>query len=92
MPGEGNPDAHIIFLGEAPGKNEAATGRPFIGRSGQLLRKMIRSLGLKESDVFITRPVKYLPDRGTPSKEQIAHGRTHLTKQLTVINPKIIVL
>ncbi len=92
VPGEGSPHAKIVFLGEAPGKNEAATGRPFIGRSGQLLRKMIRRLGLKESDVFITSPVKYLPDRGTPSKEQIVHGRKHLAKQIAVINPKIIVL
>lgn len=92
VPGEGNPDADIVFLGEAPGKNEAKTGRPFIGRSGQLLRKMIRDAGLIESEVFITSPVKYLPDRGTPTKEDIKHGRVHLSKQLAVINPKIIVL
>lgn len=92
VPGEGNPDADIVFLGEAPGKTEAATGRPFVGRSGKLLRLMIRGLGLKESDVFITSPVKYLPDRGTPTKEQITHGKKHLMKQLDVIKPKIIVL
>ena len=92
VPGEGNPDAKIVFLGEAPGRKEAATGRPFIGRSGQLLRGLIRDTGLQESEVYITSPVKYLPDRGTPSKKQIAHGRTHLAKQLAVIQPKIIVL
>lgn len=92
VPGEGNFDADIVFLGEAPGKNEAKTGRPFIGRSGQLLRKMIRESGLREEDVFITSPVKYLPDRGTPTKEHIRHGRIHLTKQLAIIDPKIIVL
>jgi len=92
VPGEGNPDADIVFLGEAPGKNEAMTGRPFIGRSGQILRKLIRDAGLTESEVFITSPVKYLPDRGTPTKEHVAHGRIHLKKQLAVINPKIIVL
>lgn len=90
--GEGNPNADIVFLGEAPGKNEAREGRPFIGRSGQLLRKMIRSVGLKEEDVFITSPVKYLPNRGTPTKKDIRHGRMHLAKQLDVIQPKIIVL
>jgi uracil-DNA glycosylase len=90
--GEGNPDADIMFLGEAPGKNEAKTGRPFIGRSGQLLRRMIRESGLREEDVYITSPVKYLPDRGTPTKKDIAHGRMHLSKQLAVIEPKIIVL
>ncbi len=90
--GEGNPDADIVFLGEAPGKTEAKTGRPFVGRSGQLLRRMIREAGLKEEEVYITSPVKYLPDRGTPTKKDIAHGRMHLAKQLAVIEPKIIVL
>ncbi len=92
VPGEGNPDADIVFLGEAPGRTEAATGRPFVGRSGQLLRKLIRESGLEEKDVYITSPVKYLPDRGTPTKKDIAHGRMHLHKQLAVIEPKIIVL
>lgn len=92
VPGEGSTEANIVFLGEAPGRTEAATGRPFVGRSGKLLRSMIASIGLKEADVFITSPVKYLPDRGTPSKEQIVHGRIHLYKQLDIINPKIIVL
>lgn len=92
VPGEGNPDALIVFIGEAPGKTEAKTGRPFIGRSGQLLRSLIREVGLKEEDVFITSPVKYLPDRGTPTPKDIAHGRIHLQKQLDIIDPKIIVL
>lgn len=93
VPGEGNPDADIVFLGEAPGRQEAATGRPFVGRSGQLLRKMIREVGLDdEKDVYITSPVKYLPDRGTPSPKDIEHGRIHLNKQLDVIDPKLIVL
>lgn len=93
VPGEGNPDAEIVFIGEAPGKQEAKTGRPFIGRSGKLLRSMIRGLGLDdEKDVFITSPVKYLPEKGTPSPAEIAHGKTHLDKQLEIINPKIIVL
>jgi len=90
--GEGNPDADIVFIGEAPGKQEAATGRPFIGRSGQLLRSLIREIGLKEEDVYITSPVKYLPDRGTPTSEDIAHGRAHLMKQFAVIHPKVVVL
>lgn len=90
--GEGNPDADIVFIGEAPGKQEAVTGRPFIGRSGQLLRSLIRDAGFKEDAVYITSPVKYLPDRGTPSSSDIAHGRLHLMKQLAVIQPKIVVL
>ncbi len=93
VPGEGNPDADVVFIGEAPGKNEAMVGRPFIGRSGKLLRRFITEvLGLKESEVFITSPVKYLPDSGTPSSSDIAHGKIHLEKQLEIIDPKIIVL
>ena len=90
--GEGSPDADIVFIGEAPGKKEAETGRPFVGRSGQLLRSLIREAGLKEEDVYITSPVKYLPNSGTPTIKDIEHGKTHLQKQLDVIDPKIIVL
>ncbi len=92
VPGEGNPDAKIVFLGEAPGREEAKTGRPFIGRSGKLLRFLITGIGLAEEEVFITSPVKYLPVYGTPKRTDIAHGKTHLLKQLDVIEPKIIVL
>lgn len=90
--GEGNPNAKVAFIGEAPGKTEALTGRPFIGRSGKFLRALIVSIGLKEDKVYITSPVKYLPDRGTPTSQDIAHGKTHLDKQLSVISPKIVVL
>ena len=92
VPGEGNPDADVMFVGEAPGKTEAVTGRPFVGRSGKFLRFLIRKTGLKENDVFITSPVKYLPKRGTPSARDIAHGMRHLAKQIAVIQPKVIVL
>ncbi|MBI5044562.1 MAG: uracil-DNA glycosylase [Candidatus Levybacteria bacterium] len=93
VPGEGNPDADIVFIGEAPGKTEAATGRPFIGRSGQLLRSLIREIGFDDQeDVYITSPVKYLPDRGTPTSDDIAHGREHLMKQFEIIQPKFVVL
>ena len=90
--GEGNPYAEIAFIGEAPGKEEAKVGRPFIGRSGRFLRSAIREIGLEEKEVFITSPVKYLPRRGTPSNADIVHGRTHLLRQLAIIDPKIIVL
>ncbi len=92
VPGEGNANARVVFIGEAPGKEEAKTGRPFVGRSGKLLRSLIRSIGLKEEDVYITSPVKYLPDQGTPSKEDIEHGKKYLERQLNIIKPKIIVL
>lgn len=92
VPGEGDADAEVMFLGEAPGREEAKTGRPFIGRSGKLLRSLIKEVGLNEEGVFITSPVKYLPDRGTPSSKDIEHGRIHLNKQISVISPKLIVL
>lgn len=92
VPGEGSPDAKVVFIGEAPGKKESETGRPFIGRSGKLLRQLIKEAGLKDEEVYITSPVKYLPKYITPTPEDVAHGRTHLFKQLSVIQPKIIVL
>jgi DNA polymerase len=92
VPGEGNSDARIVFIGEAPGREEAKTGRPFVGRSGKLLRQMIRDIGLDEARVFITSPVHYLPLRGTPSTAMIHHGRQHLFDQLSVIKPDMIVL
>lgn len=90
--GEGNPDANIMFIGEAPGRLEAETGRPFVGRSGQLLRSAIRDLGLREEDVYITSPVKRLPVYKTPKPKDIEHGMTHLQKQIDVINPRVMVL
>lgn len=92
VPGEGNPNARIMFLGEAPGKTEAETGRPFVGRSGQLLRFLIRGIGLNEDEVYITSAVKYLPDKGTPTRIDILHGKIHLDKQISVIDPQLIVL
>jgi DNA polymerase len=99
VPGEGDPDTKVVFIGEAPGKKEAELGRPFIGRSGQLLRSMIRGIELDdEKDVYITSPVKYLPlgkdgtPGGTPTPDDIAHGRIHLMKQLDIIKPSIVVL
>ena len=92
VPGEGSADARILFVGEAPGRTEAETGRPFIGRSGKLLRKTIQEVGLKEEEVYITSPVKYLPDYGTPTTKDILHGKIHFDEQVKIINPDIIVL
>jgi DNA polymerase len=92
VPGEGSGKMPVLFVGEAPGRTEAKTGRPFIGRSGELLRQMIREIGLDESEVFITSPVHYLPVTGKPSPAMIEHGRTHLLKQIKVIKPRVIVL
>lgn len=98
VPGEGSPNASIVFVGEAPGRTESQTGRPFVGRSGKFLRSLICELGVKDEDVFITSPVKYLPASrqglpgNTPSKSDINHGRLHLFKQLKIIDSKIVVL
>lgn len=92
VPGEGNPNSKIIFVGEAPGREEAATGRPFVGRSGKFLTQLLTSIGILREEVFITSPVKYLPKRGTPTTSDITHGRTHLLKQLKIIQPKLIIL
>ncbi len=92
VPGEGSANAKVMFIGEAPGKNEAKVGRPFVGGSGKILRKLIREIRLREEDVFITSPVHYLPKRGTPTVAAILHGREHTFKQLKLINPKLVVL
>jgi len=92
VPGEGNANADIVFIGEAPGKTEAETGRPFVGRSGKLLRSMLEEIGIQDKDVYITSPVKYLPKYVTPKQTDIEHGRKHLFKQLAIIDPKVIVL
>ena len=92
VPGEGSADVPVMFIGEAPGKEEAKTGRPFVGRSGRLLRAAIDSIGIEPEKAFITSPVHYLPDAGKPSPAMIAHGTIHLLKQIAVIEPRVLVL
>lgn len=92
VPGEGNQNAKILFLGEAPGYLESQTGRPFVGRAGKFLTKMLDSIGIRREDVFITSPVKYFPGRRAPSLEEIRHGMIHTRKQIETIKPKAIVL
>jgi len=92
VPGEGNPNARIVFVGEAGGPTESKTGRPFVGRAGKFLTQLLNSIGIKREDVFITSSVKYYPGRRTLKNEEIAHGRKHLLKQIEIINPKLIVL
>lgn len=92
VPGEGNPNAKIMFIGEAPGKQESLAGRPFVGRSGKFLTEFLKSIGIDRKDVFITSPVKYFPDYRAPTNAEIAHGAEHLQQQIDIINPKLIVL
>lgn len=92
VPGEGNPNAKIMFVGEAPGKQESLTGRPFVGRSGKFLTELLKSIGIDRKDTYITSPVKYFPGYRAPTNAEITHGRTHLQKQIEIISPKVIVL
>jgi DNA polymerase len=81
-----------MFLGEAPGIEESRTGRPFIGRAGKFLTRMLDSIGIKREEVFITSPVKYYPGRRAPNIREIRHGMIHTKKQIETIKPKLIVL
>ncbi len=92
VPGEGNPDAKIMFLGEAPGYKESETGRPFIGRAGKFLDKMLAKARIRREDVFITSPVKYFPGKRAPTAEEFRHGMIHTRRQIDIIKPRIIVL
>lgn len=90
--GEGSVDARIMFIGEAPGREESKTGRPFIGRSGRLLTQLLDSVGIHRQDVYITSPVKYYPGKRAPATKEITHGKKHLKQQVDIIRPKVIVL
>ena len=90
--GEGNVDCGVMFVGEAPGQNEDRLKRPFVGRGGQLLDRMIESIGWKRSDVYITNIVKRRPpENRDPSPDEIAAYRPYLTRQIEIINPKAVV-
>ncbi|MDB5260587.1 MAG: hypothetical protein JWN37_818 [Candidatus Nomurabacteria bacterium] len=91
--GEGTEKANIVCIGEAPGKTEALTGKPFCGRSGKLLDEMLASIGLDRQKVYITNLVKDRPhDNRDPSPEEIALYAPFLDRQLEIIKPKVIVL
>ena len=90
--GEGNPDCEVLFIGEAPGAMEDELVRPFVGRSGPLLRNCIRELRWKEDDVYITNIVKRRPpETRDPLPEEIEAYKPYLTRQIETIKPKIIV-
>ena len=92
VPGEGNPSARIMFIGEAPGADEDAQGRPFVGRAGQLLEKIIIACGLKRSDVFIGNILKCRPPGNRdPRPDEIASCLPYLQRQIEIIQPEIIV-
>jgi DNA polymerase len=90
--GEGNPKAELMFVGEGPGADEDATGRPFVGRAGQLLTKMIEAIGLKREDVYIANVVKSRPPGNrTPESDEVKACIPFLYRQIAAIRPKLIV-
>ena len=90
--GVGNPHAELVFVGEGPGHDEDVQGIPFVGRAGQLLTQMIKAMGLSRDDVYIANVVKCRPpENRTPEKDEIATCLPFLLRQLTNINPKVIV-
>lgn len=92
VPGEGNPNAQIVFVGEGPGADEDAQGRPFVGRAGQLLDKVIAAMGLKRSDIFICNILKCRPPNNRdPRPDEIISCLPYLQRQIELINPDVIV-
>lgn len=90
--GDGNPDAEIVFIGEAPGKNEDLQGVPFIGAAGKFLNEMLEMIDLKREDVYITNIVKYRPpDNRDPLPDEKKAFLPYLQSQLEVIAPKVVV-
>lgn len=90
--GDGNPDADIVFIGEAPGKREDEQGLPFVGASGRFLNEMLASIGLERSDIFITNIVKYRPPNNRdPSPQEKNDFLPYLQRQLEVIAPKVVI-
>src|SRR3989344_5244173 len=90
--GEGNPDAELVFIGEAPGKNEDLQGKPFVGAAGKFLNEMLEMIGLKREDVYITNIVKYRPPNNRdPEPEEKKAFLPYLSEQLDIIKPKLIV-
>lgn len=89
--GEGDPDADIMFIGEAPGEQEAQSGRPFVGRSGQVLNELLELIDLDRDDVYITNVVKDRPpDNRDPRVEEIKLYTPFLLRQIEIIEPKMI--
>lgn len=90
--GEGNLEAAILFIGEAPGEWEAQSGRPFVGASGRFLGELLQSIGLKREDVYITNVVKDRPpENRDPTPQEIQLYMPFLIQQIEIIQPKVIV-
>jgi DNA polymerase len=92
VPGAGSPDANVVFIGEAPGKKEDETGRPFVGAAGRFLDELLASIGLRREDVFITSILKYRPPNNRdPKPAEKDASWPYLLAQIEVIQPTLIV-
>jgi uracil-DNA glycosylase len=90
--GDGNVDADIVFIGEAPGKNEDEQGLPFVGAAGKFLNEMLAAAGMDRQDVYITNIVKYQPPNNRdPLPEEKKAFWPYLLKQLQIIEPKVVI-
>jgi uracil-DNA glycosylase family 4 len=90
--GVGNPQAQLMFVGEAPGQDEDLQGEPFVGRAGQLLTKIIEAIGLSRSDVYIANVIKCRPPNNrNPEPDEVATCEPFLFRQIDAIKPKVIV-
>jgi uracil-DNA glycosylase len=92
VPGEGDPDAEVMIVGEAPGASEDEQGRPFVGRAGKLLDELLAEAGLEREQVYITNVVKARPPGNRdPRKDEVAHHMPWLEVQLALIQPRLVV-
>jgi len=92
VPGEGNTNSPVMFIGEGPGEDEDEQGRPFVGRSGLLLTKIFQSVNLRRDEIYITNIVKCRPPKNrNPEEDEIKACKKYLDTQIALINPKLIV-
>jgi uracil-DNA glycosylase family 4 len=90
--GEGNPEARLMFIGEAPGREEDLQGRPFVGEAGMLLTKLIEKMGMKREDVYIANIIKCRPPMNRdPEEDEITSCRSFIERQIDLIGPQVIV-
>jgi DNA polymerase len=92
VPGEGNPNAEVMLIGEAPGEVEDETGRPFVGAAGKLLNSLLQDIGVDRSSLYITNVVKCRPPNNRdPTDEEINACKPYLIRQIAVVRPRRIV-
>ena len=93
VPGEGSVKAKIMIIGQAPGREEDKTGKPFVGRAGQFLNRLLKLAKIKREKIFITSPIKCFPPQNRkPTKKEIADCLPYLLEQIDIINPQKVIL